>query len=100
MTAAAIAGAVRYRAETDLAQVLSCNCSHCQKRGLMLTFVTPDHFTLLSGGDGLADYQFNKKVIHHLFCHDLRHRILRPRPASRTAPRWSRSMSAAWTAST
>ena len=32
------------------------------------TFVTPDKFALRAGGEGLADYQFNKKVIHHLFC--------------------------------
>jgi hypothetical protein len=61
-------GKVRYEVETDMAQVLSCNCSICQKRGALLSFVGASEFKLLSGGDALTDYQFNKKVIHHLFC--------------------------------
>ena len=61
-------GAVRYEVQADLGQVIACNCSICSKRGLVLTFVTPDRFKLLSGADTLKDYQFNKKVIHHVFC--------------------------------
>lgn len=61
-------GKVRYKAKTDLAQIISCNCSICQKRGHWLTFVGADQFTLLSGETDLADYQFNRNVIHHLFC--------------------------------
>jgi hypothetical protein len=61
-------GKVRYKATTDLARVVSCNCSRCGKLGALLTFVSPTQFELLSGEDALTDYQFNKKVIHHLFC--------------------------------
>jgi hypothetical protein len=61
-------GRVRYEVEADIDVVMSCNCSMCQKRGSLLTFVPEQQFTLLSGGDDLTDYQFNKKVIHHLFC--------------------------------
>jgi hypothetical protein len=61
-------GQVQYEATTDLSQVISCNCSICSKRGLLLTFVTPDQFALHAGAQGLTDYQFNKKVIHHKFC--------------------------------
>jgi hypothetical protein len=61
-------GKVRYEVETDMAQVLSCNCSICQKRGALLTFVEASKFKLLSGEGDLTDYQFNKKIIHHLFC--------------------------------
>jgi len=63
-------GKVRYEVETDLSQVIACNCSICTKRGLILTFVLADQFKLLSGSDVLKDYQFNKKVIHHVFCPD------------------------------
>jgi hypothetical protein len=61
-------GKVRYRVTTDLARVMSCNCSICQKRGAILTFVPVSSFELRSGADSLTDYQFNKKIIHHLFC--------------------------------
>ena len=61
-------GRVRYNVTLDLGQVLECNCSHCQRKGLLLAFVTPAEFTLHSGEQDLADYQFNKKIIRHLFC--------------------------------
>jgi hypothetical protein len=61
-------GEVRYETTTDLAIVGSCNCSICMKRGALWTFVSPDQFALRSGEDCLTDYQFNKRVIHHLFC--------------------------------
>jgi hypothetical protein len=40
----------------------------CQRAGTILTFVPPEQFTLEQGRDNLSDYQFNKHVIHHLFC--------------------------------
>jgi hypothetical protein len=61
-------GQVRYETTADLAEVISCNCSLCTKRGILWTFVKPESFALRSGEDCLTDYQFNKKVIHHLFC--------------------------------
>jgi hypothetical protein len=62
-------GAVRYRAKVDLGKpVISCNCSMCGRAGTLLTFIPAAEFELLSGGDALTDYQFNKKHIHHLFC--------------------------------
>ena len=61
-------GRVRYEVETDLARLVSCNCSICQKRGSILTFVPAESFTLISGGDDLTDYLFAGKTIHHLFC--------------------------------
>jgi len=61
-------GAVRYEVETALEPVISCNCSICRKRGSLLTFVGADNFRLAGGEAPLTDYQFNRKVIHHLFC--------------------------------
>lgn len=62
-------GRVRFEVTADLSQVLACNCSICTKRGLLLTFVGPESFALRAGDeDDLVDYQFNRHVIHHLFC--------------------------------
>jgi hypothetical protein len=61
-------GEVRYETTTDLAMVVSCNCSICTKRGALWTFVKADQFALRSGEDCLTDYQFGKRIIHHLFC--------------------------------
>ncbi|HET6927868.1 MAG TPA: GFA family protein [Hyphomicrobiaceae bacterium] len=61
-------GRVRYEAATDPSQAIACNCSICAKHGLWLTFVPPQQFKLLSGLDDLVDHQFNKHIIHHLFC--------------------------------
>ena len=62
-------GKVRYEVKLDISKpVISCNCSMCGRSGTLLAFVSADQFTLLSGEDVLTDYQFNKHVIHHLFC--------------------------------
>jgi hypothetical protein len=61
-------GKVRYEVTTDLASVVSCNCSICSRVGHLLTFVPPEQFSLRAGEDAQKDYQFNKKNIHHLFC--------------------------------
>lgn len=61
-------GEVRYEVETALDPVMSCNCSICQKRGALWSFVPAENFALRAGADDLKDYQFGKKSIHHLFC--------------------------------
>lgn len=61
-------GKVRFEVDMDLGEVVSCNCSMCSKRGSLLAFVPAENFKLISGEGDLTDYQFNKKVIHHLFC--------------------------------
>lgn len=61
-------GAVRYTVRADLGMVIACNCSICSKRAALLSFAPASAFTLERGESSLTDYQFNKKVIHHLFC--------------------------------
>lgn len=62
-------GAVRFEAALDLQKpVIGCNCSMCGRTGTLLAFIGQGDFKLLAGEDSLTDYQFNKHVIHHLFC--------------------------------
>jgi hypothetical protein len=61
-------GEVRFEVTADISSVVSCNCSICQKRGALWTFVPADNFALRAGAEDLKDYQFGKKTIHHLFC--------------------------------
>ena len=61
-------GAVKYEVDLALERVMSCNCSICSKTGALLTFVPAEQFRLQAGEDQLSDYQFNRHIIHHLFC--------------------------------
>jgi hypothetical protein len=62
-------GAVRFHVDLDLDQpAITCNCSICARAGTMLAFAPTSAFVLEQGEANLTDYQFNKKVIHHLFC--------------------------------
>jgi hypothetical protein len=62
---------VRYEVELDLSQpAIECNCSHCQIKGFILQFTSPDKFKILQGEEELKAYRFNKHVIEHLFCTD------------------------------
>lgn len=67
-------GAVRYEVSVPggdnggLGTVIECNCSICQKRGLLLFFVQPDQFKLTAEPAGMQSYLFNNKQIHHVFC--------------------------------
>ncbi len=60
---------VRFEVTLDLAPpVLECNCSHCQAKGMLLSFTDADNFKLLSGEEALTEYRFNTEKIAHLFC--------------------------------
>ncbi len=61
-------GKVTYKVTVGLEGAMSCNCSICGRTGSVLAFAPAETFELLSGKDDLKDYQFNKNVIHHLFC--------------------------------
>jgi hypothetical protein len=67
-TASCHCGVVKVSFETEpLTEALQCNCSHCEKKGLLLTFLPTDQL-LITGEENQTEYHFNKKVITHLFC--------------------------------
>ena len=61
-------GNVRYEVSLELGEVIACNCSRCGRLGSLLAFAPAENFKLLSGEGAMTEYQFNKHVIHHLFC--------------------------------
>jgi len=61
-------GRVRFRVTTDLAHVVRCNCSICDKKGFLHIIVPPAQFELLSGADDLTVYTCNTGLAKHQFC--------------------------------
>ena len=61
-------GAVAFEVETNLEQVLACNCSHCSRKGYLLTFVPRSALVVLQGEEALSTYRFNTHTIAHRFC--------------------------------
>ena len=61
-------GKVRYEAQADIGEVITCKCSRCRKLGSLLAAVAMSDFKLLSGDGETTEYQFNNRRIHHPFC--------------------------------
>ena len=63
-------GNVAFQLETTapLEQVIECNCSHCSRKGYLLTFVPRAQFTMKTPVENLSTYTFNRHVIQHHFC--------------------------------
>lgn len=61
-------GAVKFTVDADIEKIMECNCSHCARKGFLLSFVPAENVTIESGEDNLTEYRFNKKHIAHLFC--------------------------------
>jgi hypothetical protein len=47
-------GTIAFEVETDLAQVIECNCSHCSRKGYLLTFVPQDALAITRGESALG----------------------------------------------
>lgn len=62
-------GAVAFTVQSDPpTKAISCNCSHCRRKGFLLSFIPAGQFALDRGEDQLATYTFHKHAIRHRFC--------------------------------
>lgn len=61
-------GAIAFTVEGEIQDVLSCNCSICQRRGSLHWFVPRDALTVSTPESASRVYQFNKHRLEHRFC--------------------------------
>jgi hypothetical protein len=62
-------GAVKFSVDADLPkQAMSCNCSICRRKGVLMAFFPVAQFKLEQGESALEAYKFNKHRISHWFC--------------------------------
>jgi hypothetical protein len=62
-------GAVTFTVDADMpTQAISCNCSHCRRKGFLFAFVPADQFTLTGDEGQQATYRFNTQRLAHHFC--------------------------------
>ena len=61
-------GRVAYVVEGEITGAMSCNCSICQRKGVLMWFVPRDSLKLKTPEANASTYEFNKHVIHHRFC--------------------------------
>jgi hypothetical protein len=61
-------GRVAFEVEGELSEVTSCNCSMCQRKGILMWFVPRTALNLLTPPEQLGTYTFNKHKIKHRFC--------------------------------
>jgi hypothetical protein len=61
-------GQIGFEVEGEISEVISCNCSMCQRKGTLMWFVPRQAVKLLTSPDIMGTYTFNKHVIKHHFC--------------------------------
>lgn len=61
-------GRIEFQVDGEIAGVMSCNCSVCQRKGALMWFVPRGQLQLLTPDANASTYTFNKHVIRHRFC--------------------------------
>ena len=61
-------GNIKFEVEGQIESVMSCNCSICQRKGILMWFVPREKLHLLTPEDAISTYTFNKHTIQHRFC--------------------------------
>jgi hypothetical protein len=61
-------GQIAFEVEGELTSTIACNCSICQRKGILMWFVPRDQLKLKTPADKVATYTFNTHTIQHHFC--------------------------------
>ena len=61
-------GRIAFEVEGTLDGAMACNCSMCQRKGILMWFVPRAQLRLLTPETDASTYTFNKRAIRHRFC--------------------------------
>lgn len=61
-------GAIRFTIVSDFPELTTCDCSICRRKNALMVKVHESAFTLVSGQESLASYQFHTHTATHYFC--------------------------------
>lgn len=61
-------GRIAFEIEGEIPEVMSCNCSMCQRKGTLMWIVPRKAMILLTSPENMSTYTFNKHAIKHHFC--------------------------------
>ena len=61
-------GQIAFEVEGAPTEAMACNCSICQRKGVLMWFVPRGKLRLLTPPENMATYTFNTHVIQHHFC--------------------------------
>lgn len=61
-------GATQFEVTEAPAEVTSCNCTFCSKRGALHAYYSPEQFRLITARDRVSTYQWNSYIGQHHHC--------------------------------
>ena len=61
-------GRIKFAVEGELTGAVSCNCSICQRKGMLMWFVPRAQLQVQTPDKDASTYTFNKHLIRHRFC--------------------------------
>ena len=61
-------GAIRFRVQGTIDELVECNCSICATTGYLHWEVSPEQFRLETGEEAMVNYQFGTRTSHNYFC--------------------------------
>ena len=58
-------GNIQFELSCNLTDLKRCNCSHCRRKGFVMTTVKLNEFKLILGKQYLKIYKWNTKIAKH-----------------------------------
>ncbi len=65
-------GAVKFEFRSDdiMEGIYKCNCTLCRKKSIMMKAEHNSCFEIVTGGENLLSYKWNKQIAEHFFCNN------------------------------